>query len=72
MLIKTGDWADIAYEAKLYNEENGTNLEAFQYLKQVYHAEIENAQGPGNLEMTFESSKWESYYLMKRFRPPWK
>ena len=43
MLIKTGDWADIAYEAKLYNEENGTNLEAFQYLKQVYHAHIENA-----------------------------
>lgn len=70
MLIKTADWNYVCYECRDYNKENGTNLEAFQYLKQVYHAEIENAQGPGNLEMKFESPKWESYYLMKKQRRP--
>lgn len=66
MLINIKQWGDLAYEARLYNEENGTTLEPYEYVKQVYHARCENAQGRYSLELIFEDPKWESYYLMKR------
>jgi len=66
MLITTTDWYDLGYESTLYNQKNGTNLEPYEYVKQIYHARCENAEGPGKLELIFEEPKWESYYLMKR------
>lgn len=66
MLITTTDWYALAYEARLYNEENGTNLQPYEYVKQEYRARCENSQGRYQLELIFEDPKWETYYLMKQ------